>query len=64
MYTMKLLAVVIFLCLLSGCEIIRPRPVTAFPNCKRVKKGDIVHANGFWVAEYEFQWLIRKASEK
>ena len=44
-------------------DVIKVSIKEAIPRGK-VKKGDVVHANGFWVAEYEFQWLIRKASEK
>ena len=58
---MKIIFIVLIICLLSGCTSMGF--VSTIPNCKRVKRGDIVHKKGFWVAEREFYFIIRKACE-
>ena len=61
---MKIILVFLIGCLLpcfilSGCTSMGF--VSTIPNCKRVKRGDIVHKKGFWVAEREFYFIIRQA---
>lgn len=60
---MKFIILILILSLFIGCNPLG-YVVTSFPNCKRVKKGSYVHKDGYWVADREFFWLIRKASEK
>jgi len=62
---MKIILVFLISCLLSGLSLgcTSMGFVSTIPNCKQVKKGDIVHKDGFWIAKREFYFIIRKACE-